>query len=251
MQIARQQGFEASLVEKDYVLRWLLYGLSQSEGARHLPLKGGTALRVVYFPHLWRFSVDLDFSLIPPGPAVTDWVKEGLQRATQASQITFRLLHVHRAPAHLILQVQYHGPLQFPNRLRLDVSLKEPVLTPVKRVLVKGFYDVPAMRVPVYSREEILAEKLRSILQRGKSRDYYDVWLLLKQQHFDLKKIGKLLQRKCAAVDLDYQPEQLLAPAKIEIIQSFWRRGLGHLVRELPPVEEVLKELRKQLAGLY
>ncbi|NOR47289.1 MAG: hypothetical protein GQ533_04495 [Methanosarcinaceae archaeon] len=38
-----------------------------------------------------------------------------------------------------------------------------------------------------------MVEKLRSILQRGKARDYYDVWRLLKEKDFDQGKIGELL----------------------------------------------------------
>jgi hypothetical protein len=46
------------MIEKDYVLGWLLFGLS---GIRELTFKGGTALSKVYFPRIWRLSEDLDY----------------------------------------------------------------------------------------------------------------------------------------------------------------------------------------------
>jgi uncharacterized protein len=47
--------------------------------------------------------------------------------------------------------------------------------------------------IDIYLPNEILVEKLRNILQRGKARDYYDVWRLLKEKDFDQGKIGELL----------------------------------------------------------
>jgi len=47
--------------------------------------------------------------------------------------------------------------------------------------------------IDIYSPNEILVEKLRNVLQRGKARDYYDVWRLLKEKDFDQGKIGELL----------------------------------------------------------
>ncbi len=56
-----------------------------------------------------------------------------------------------------------------------------PHLTEAVEIEVESNYpDIRRYRAVVYSLEEILAEKIRSILQRGKSRDYYDVWMLLK-----------------------------------------------------------------------
>src|SRR5258706_7645717 len=58
------QGVFAHDIEKDYVNGWLLYGIyAQSELANQLVLKGGNALRKGYYPD-FRFSKDLDFSLL-------------------------------------------------------------------------------------------------------------------------------------------------------------------------------------------
>jgi predicted nucleotidyltransferase component of viral defense system len=63
--IAREEKLAAGIVEKDYALTWLLKGfyLMDSGLDDRFVLKGGTAIRKVYFPQVWRFSEDLDFTV--------------------------------------------------------------------------------------------------------------------------------------------------------------------------------------------
>ena len=42
-----------------------------------------------------------------------------------------------------------------------------------------AYEDVPEFDLQAYSVEEIFAEKLRAIYQRGAARDYYDLYQLL------------------------------------------------------------------------
>jgi uncharacterized protein len=51
-------------IEKDYALSWILYGISKSGLLREeLIFKGGTVLKKAWFPD-YRFSEDLDFTLL-------------------------------------------------------------------------------------------------------------------------------------------------------------------------------------------
>ena len=61
---ARERRLALDLVEKDYVLGWILHSVSSSSLSKHLALKGGTALSKVYFPSQWRLSEDLDFTFL-------------------------------------------------------------------------------------------------------------------------------------------------------------------------------------------
>src|SRR3990172_1449351 len=54
-----------SVLERDYCLAWFLSALAQSKLRTALAFKGGTALKRCYFPD-YRFSEDLDFTLIEP-----------------------------------------------------------------------------------------------------------------------------------------------------------------------------------------
>jgi len=62
---AAEWQLRPEVVEKDYVLGWLLAGIaSHPETARQWVFKGGTALKKCYF-ETYRSSKCLDFSLLP------------------------------------------------------------------------------------------------------------------------------------------------------------------------------------------
>ena len=56
-----------SVLERDYCLAWLLSSLAESDLRGKLGFKGGTALKRCYFGD-YRFSEDLDFTLLEPTP---------------------------------------------------------------------------------------------------------------------------------------------------------------------------------------
>ena len=59
---ARNQKVQQYIVEKDYTLSYLLAAIASTDGlGENLVLKGGTALRKLYFSE-YRFSEDLDYS---------------------------------------------------------------------------------------------------------------------------------------------------------------------------------------------
>lgn len=54
--IATEKGVPEVIIEKDYVISWFLYGLSQQkEVTENWVFKGATALHKMYFKD-WRFS---------------------------------------------------------------------------------------------------------------------------------------------------------------------------------------------------
>ena len=61
----RELAVPEAVIERDYCLAWFLTGLAQHPLREFLAFKGGTALRRCWFEN-YRFSEDLDFSLIQP-----------------------------------------------------------------------------------------------------------------------------------------------------------------------------------------
>lgn len=59
-----------AVLERDYCLAWFLIGLSRSPLRERLAFKGGTAIKRCYFGD-YRFSEDLDFTLIAEAPFET------------------------------------------------------------------------------------------------------------------------------------------------------------------------------------
>ena len=85
LQEARERlGVPWEVLERDYLLSWLLAGILKVDGLKDsLIFKGGTALKKCYFGD-YRFSEDLDFtaqSSAPRGPAMEEAVREACSRA--------------------------------------------------------------------------------------------------------------------------------------------------------------------------
>jgi len=62
LSIARNLSLRPDTVEKDYVLGWMLWGISQNKFAKNWAFKGGTSLKKCFF-ETFRFSEDLDYTL--------------------------------------------------------------------------------------------------------------------------------------------------------------------------------------------
>jgi uncharacterized protein len=85
-------------------------------------------------------------------------------------------------------------------------------------------------------------------MQRGYSRDYYDVWRLMRESKFDREAIKNLLIRKCELKGIEYQPELFFDKDRLGDAKDHWIAGLGHLVKEVPDFDKVVSELKEMLA---
>ena len=215
-----------------------------------LVLKGGTAIRKVYFPKTWRLSEDLDFTFV--GRKRLESIRAGFEGVfgflASASGIAFSLREFNPGVWSIFANVQYIGPLGARNRIAHDISMKERLVEePEWRTIDPEYPDLDRFRVKVYPLSEILVEKIRSIIQRGKTRDYYDVWRLLKEKTFDRMRIRELLVKKCEMTGVEYRPELIFDHKRLEDAKAYWKPALGYLVKGLPEFKEVVLELRDVL----
>jgi len=253
--IAGRVGLGVGQAEHEYVVLCVLDGLSRTTSLLEtFCLKGGTALRYVYFAD-WRHSVDLDFTVLPAFPAerLKSGLREWFERVEELHGVQVSLRDFHKADGAARARARFVGPLRHPNRLLLDVTLDEPVLLPPQRRPVVGdLFDELRPYVLCYTLEEILAEKLRSILQRGKARDYYDVWRLLREKAdtFDWQTTRQVLSRKCEHKQLpEPSLEAFLSPVMLQEAAAYWSQDLIGQVPEgnLPTWDIVTAELRQLL----
>ena len=245
-------GLGLAQAEHEYALLCALDGLTQTAPLNEaFCLKGGTALRQLYFPD-WRHSIDLDFTVLSSFPAAM--LREGLERwfaqIDALHGLRIRLRDFHRPNGSARVRAQFVGPLGHPNRLLLDITLDERVLLlPERRPVLTGLFAQPVPRVLAYALEEVLAEKVRAILERGKVRDYYDVWRLLKEKSaaFDPVTVYATLLAKCVHKELP-QPslEQFFSPPILAQARAYWVNDLADQVKpSLLPLWEpgLFKEL--------
>jgi hypothetical protein len=92
---------------------------------------------------------------------------------------------------------------------------------------------------------EILAEKLRSILQRGRSRGHYNAWRLPgeKDGFVCLKQVVMVFNRKQAAKGLAFDVIGRFYPAaRVDAAERYWNEDLKHQAGGLSPFREVVEE---------
>lgn len=274
-QARRFSGLPWEILERDYVLSWILAGISQSQPLREgLVFKGGTALKKCYFGD-YRFSEDLDFSAfasLARGESLQDAMQGGCVAAMDlldrfapvdiaCERYTEREPHPAGQEAFAIrARLPWHRGPQ--TRLLVEITLDEPIVRPVApRLVLHGYGEPLDARVLVYSLEEIVAEKLRALLQhakklqergwsRSRARDYYDLWRILGayRGELDLAHFESLLHQKCAVRDVTFRGvEDFFDPGVVALVRDTWSQWLGPLVSELPAVEVVLDDLRREL----
>lgn len=86
MERSRELGVPPSTIERDYAQNWLLAALNPI----NMALKGGTGIRKVFIEN-YRFSDDLDFTLLEPIDAVAlrSAVHDAVVRVRDESGILF------------------------------------------------------------------------------------------------------------------------------------------------------------------
>src|SRR3989338_4051947 len=251
---AAKSGIALTTVEKDYALTWILCALSKTKYKTDFIFKGGTSLRKIYFPD-WRYSEDLDFTLAKQLDkeeieAVIESINNVLIKLV-GLRLAAKSFHLNQEYAQL--KVQFMGPLQHENTIKFDLSFNELlVLPPQEKPILSEYSDREENSLLVYPLEEILAEKIRSILQRGKTRDYYDVWKILKlhSKTVNKEKIKEVLVAKCKFKKMVCNEELLFEKEKIAEAKQFWEKGLAHQINNLPDFNAVVTECKNLMREL-
>ena len=241
---AREKNLSLGMIEKDYVLGWLLFGFSTLE----MVFKGGTALSKIFFPETWRLSEDLDFSY-DNGKLEDIDVEEAIKIVERESGLKFRLKSRYQNIGYLQLKIQYQAILG-KNWVKIDITREKVLDNPLVEMVKKSYSDYPEFSVKVMSIEEIFAEKLRALIERNKSRDYYDIWRMLELK-VDNEKLRKLFLMKCRVKQIEFKNLDQLLPRNIEeTLQPYWERELSRLVFPIPDLKTVIYELKKGLEFL-
>ena len=180
-----------SHVQRDYIFGWLLSGIfTQSELAEVLVLKGGNCFRKVYFRRA-RYSNDLDFAaerqltdeyLLAHINSVCDFVSAntGVEFDTDRTRIdpTPSAVRGRSIQKGRVYFKDFFGEeSQIVISVRLDISSFERIFLDIQeRDLIHQYSDASqaASTVRCLKLEELLASKLKCLLQRRHSADLYD-----------------------------------------------------------------------------
>lgn len=271
-------GIGIQIVEKDYALSYILTGLVSCPAlSGSLVFKGGTALKKLFFGD-YRFSEDLDFSAVsaPQGDdleqAIHNAVDESVRLLSEHGPFSVEVKRYLERDPHPHGQEAFVVRVRFPwqpsplCRIKLEICHDEPVLLdPDARLLIHGYGEEMNVRVPSYRLEEIITEKMRSLLQthkklvmrgwnRPRARDYYDLWRLLStfDAEIDRTILPSLLERKCTYREVgytcidDFFTDQLVTEA-----HTHWESNLRPFVTDLPDCDIVFVDLRRMITEFF
>jgi predicted nucleotidyltransferase component of viral defense system len=239
-------GVHAANVQRDYVFGWLLAGLARPDNPLQLMLilKGGNCFRKAYFEHA-RFSNDLDFSTQTEleANALLQGLSQACSFAREMSGVDF-LIDESRVSERRLADSEstiYDARVYFKSfygeedvRIRVDLDVKEydRLFLPIQtRRLIHSYSDASLCRAEVrcLKLEELLASKLKALLQRRHCPDLYDfVHAVFFQKALDVSR-REVLATFLKQTIYEPQPQiarNLLLELPFQTIRGFWNEYL-------------------------
>lgn len=244
---AEELGVHRSNVQRDYAFGWLLSSFYQPGNPlqRLLILKGGNCFRKAYFEHA-RYSTDLDFST--QSEADPDLLLKGIKQACvharSHSKIDFLIDESRVAEkrmsdgesrmfeARVYFRSFYGDDEDLRLRVNLDVKEFDAIFLPLQtRKLIHSYSDAAVCQADLrcMKLEELLASKLKALLQRRHSPDLYDF-----VHSLFFQKVLAISRREVLTTFLRqtiYEPSPaaakgLLLQLPFELIRGFWNQYL-------------------------
>jgi predicted nucleotidyltransferase component of viral defense system len=264
-------------VEQDLIISRAIVAIFADSFLRTaLRFRGGTALNKLHFPSPLRYSEDIDLVRTQAGPMgpVLDALRAVLQPWLGQANYDPSVV----APK-LRFRVQAEGGSGVPIRLKIETNTSEieafdpPLALPFT---VDNPWFSGTAEVATFSREEMLATKLRALLQRDKGRDLYDLDHALKVfPGIDVRKVvdyfgryvalsGQAVSRaqaqqrmfgKLAKPRLLVDMKPLVPPAQAEVLTdestlASFRRVYDSFIEQLPGQPWARAEEMKERFGL-
>jgi len=209
---------DLDIAEREIALTYVLDILSDQGLLSQLAFEGGTALRKMYLGATGRFSLDLDFAAT--GDTSADNVVLDLVLALHSQTfhgITFTIPSADYCATDESCgaEVTYHHDWVSGGRFGVQISFRAPPLLPVRPMDLRRerYVDWPGMvppAVPTLDLHEVIAEKVRATVQRGRVRDLYDLYQLSRQP-YDRPLVRCMAVVKCWETRCGFAPAAFLA----------------------------------------
>jgi len=196
-------------VFREYLQLLFLSYLYQEKESEKIYFKGGTCLHFLYRSP--RFSEDLDFSTSLTRSSIRKLIKK-IVKNVEKEISPIQMIFVYSGKKSLRYRIKYQGEeLKYPLNIRVDFSFEKPILrSSAAKIETKFPIFFPAL-ILFLDQKEILAEKIRAFLSRGKGRDVFDLWYLF------LEKVSldkKILEQKLKQAGLKFDEKLFLKKIK-------------------------------------
>jgi len=257
-QKARKIGVRDQQIEKDYILSWILFGISKhGQLSKAIVFKGGTVLKKVYFED-YRFSEDLDFTLLnkeTENEKIFEWFNEIFEFIKEEANIPLEMITDNEhEDGGINFYISYIGPLggQGSNKkVKVDISRSERlVFKPIIKSVFTDYSDLDEHQLLCYSLEEVLVEKMRSIMQRMQARDFYDIWYLLEIHEMDINFYTHEFKTKCESKDLQAIDFPKKLTKRLPQYKGRWQSSLKEQIKDMPDFNQVEREVQRHIKKL-
>ncbi|MBM3303586.1 MAG: nucleotidyl transferase AbiEii/AbiGii toxin family protein [Candidatus Aenigmarchaeota archaeon] len=134
-----------------------------------------------------------------------------------------------------LIKLGFRGQLTGPNTLRVDIATGNPVLRGFDvKSCIPAYADINPFSIRVMKPEEMLAEKVHSLLARERARDLFDLFFLVRIAKAD----RALIEEKLRNFGMKFNARDL--ERKISGLKSVWIPELRPFVlSELPDFKNV------------
>ncbi len=252
---ADETGLTPNVVEKDYVLGWLLAAINTNPVlSQSWIFKGGTCLKKCYF-ETYRFSEDLDFTLRDQThinevilqeqfTSVAEWLYEETGIDIPSGRLVFDIYANPRNHQSCQGRVYYRsffskGKHSLP-KIKLDLTADEVLVMPSSRRRVFHPYsDAPqdGIFIDSYDYPEVFGEKVRALGERGRPRDLYDVINLFRNDNLPAPAVlQNILSQKCDYKGISIPDLDGMETYRDEMAQN-WEPMLAHQLPRLPDLD--------------
>lgn len=244
--LASRHNVPAEVIEKDFLIELLLFNLGQDLFFNNQVIfRGGTALKKAYFPD-YRFSEDLDF-LMRPGerPEVLRSIvfkRVDLINADYPYGISIISESLKEGRMQLFLGYDIIPEIRSTKNFKIDISQDDviPSFHIKKMLLAHQEFQAKDIELLTYDLESVASDKICRISEGdNEPRDLYDLWYLLKLD-INTRIVKSELKRRFG---FNYYLPNLPAEIKKEDFKKNWERRLKVQIANLPPYEDVIKEL--------
>lgn len=257
---ANEQGVRATQIQKDYVISWILWGISKSQLlSENLIFKGGTCLKKVYFND-YRFSEDLDFTLKDDEISEDDLIQafESLfQEVYEEVRITMSIkkdsLETHEDSGSIKFIIGYKGP-HGPDTIKVDLTRGE-IMQFDERIapIFRDYSDLEEeIKIKCYSLEEILIEKMAALMGRTIPRDLYDFDYIVNIEGLSLEDV--FIEFMSKAENKGHDPKEFSekVTAKKKTFNQDWQNSLQNQMRKdaLPEFDGTWRDAGKAFREL-
>lgn len=271
---AKQFEINPSNVQRDYVFGWILAGLfSISDLKDTIFLKGGNGLRKGYFENT-RFSSDLDFGI--PGDIteekllvelnkVCDFIQEraGVVFITADNRVEEKFV-ASEAPlpdlkvyeARLYFKDFYGKADHIRLKIAMDITRFDRVLLPLQsRDLIHPYSDAAEISCVIrcMKLEEIIATKLKCLLQRQHAADLFDYVYAVKLMGGELNRdeVVRTFVRKTIFERNPQMLKSILLATPFDYFRAYWVKTLVCAKSVLFEVEEAIRLFTADLEALF